>query len=178
MSLGSGASNLGYGGSPLNSNINNSLVNSNASTYVGGFTSNEMPPYGLRGIANGAEAVAASKLAPQSGGRKRKKMSRKYSRSRPVMGIRRTMRTQRKMRRLTRRVRRMRRSGRRRGNRRSMRGGNPYSQYHGGLAQSANYSLGGVNLPASESALANPPIIGGRYDNCPNAYNHYTGARG
>jgi hypothetical protein len=61
---------------------------------------------------------------------------------------------------------------------RSQRGGTPYSQFQGGLGASANYSLGGVNLSASESALANPPIIGGTYNNCPNAYNHFTGSRG
>ena len=166
MSAGSGASNLGYGETPLNSNINGQLVNKDASTYSGSFSSNELPPTGLRGISNSVLAANASR---QVGGRRRKKMSRKYSKRRVSMGPRKVMRMRRTIRRLSKRVRKLRRRSSRR-----QRGGTPYSQYNGGLAASANYSLGG-NLSAANSALASPPpVIAGSYNNCPNAYNHYT----
>jgi hypothetical protein len=165
MSAGSGASNLGYGETALNSNINGNLVNVDSSTYSGGFSSNEMPPRGLPGISSSVLAANASKIG---GGRRRRKrnMSRKCS----CCGQVKTMKGGR------RRSLRKKRSIRRR--RRTQRGGTPYAQFHGGIGESANYSLGGVNLGASNSALANPPIIGGTYNNCPNAYNHYTGSRG
>jgi len=166
MSAGSGASNLGYGGSPLNSNVNPAYVNVGAMTYNGGFGSNEVMPSSNSSFANNAAAANASS---QSGGRRRKKMSRKYSKRRVSMGPRKVMRMRRTIRRLSKRVRKLRRRGSRR-----QRGGTPYTQYNTNMAGSANFSLGGVNLPASESALANPPIIGGTYNNCPDAYNHFT----
>jgi hypothetical protein len=58
--------------------------------------------------------------------------------------------------------------------RHSYKGG--YSQYQNNLPMTQVYSLGNVNLPASESALASPPPyqVLSNCVNCVDNYNHYT----
>ena len=57
---------------------------------------------------------------------------------------------------------------------RGLKGG--YSQYQNNLPMTQVYSLGDVNLPASELALANPPPyqVLSNCVNCVDNYNHYT----
>jgi hypothetical protein len=56
-----------------------------------------------------------------------------------------------------------------------MKGG--YSQYQNNLPMTPTYQVAGVNLPASELGLANPPPIKvlPNCTNCVDNYNHYTG---
>ena len=63
----------------------------------------------------------------------------------------------------------------RRTHRRAQRGG--WAQYQNNLPNTPVYQVAGINLPASQLGLANPPPIkvlpntGG----CPDNYNHFTG---
>ena len=61
-----------------------------------------------------------------------------------------------------------------RSRRHRLRGG--YAQYQNNLPMTQVYSLGATNLPASESALANPPPYTALSNcvNCVDNYNHYT----
>jgi hypothetical protein len=65
---------------------------------------------------------------------------------------------------------------RRRNNRKyRMKGG--YSQYQNNLPMTPTYQVAGINLPASELGLANPPPIRVLPNciNCVDNYNHFTG---
>jgi hypothetical protein len=66
---------------------------------------------------------------------------------------------------------------RRRNNRKyRMKGG--YSQYQNNMPMTPTYQVAGINLPASELGLANPPPIRvlPNCTNCVDNYNHYTGS--
>lgn len=68
--------------------------------------------------------------------------------------------------------------GRRTRHRRHRRGGQRggYSQYQNNMPMTPTYQVAGVNLPASELGLANPPPIRvlPNCTNCVDNYNHYT----
>ncbi len=178
MSAGSAASNLGYGN--VNPYNNSSFVNGHSSNNPANFSSNEIP--GLPGLAGAKSNIdAAAGVVPGicnfKGGAKRLKNKIKNITKRYKMkGVKKCRRTiKRKLRsRLmgSKSLDRMRtlKGGKKRRTHRVMRGG--YAQYQNNQPFSMGYSVGGV-LGASESALANPPIIKG-YNSAIDNYNHYT----
>ena len=191
MSVGSGASNLGYGGTYPNSNISGSFINKDNSHYAGGFGSNEVP--GLPGLAGAKYNVdAAASYVPglcMKGGRrgfkskiknitKRYKMSKSKKRSirKKLHGMKKRIKAT-----LSRALARSRSQSRSRGLALALAGGRKrkhktqkggYSQYMNNTPVDRTFSVGGL-LNAGSSALASPPPIrllaGSGYDN----YNHY-----
>jgi hypothetical protein len=183
---GSGASNLGYGN--INPYNTSSYVNGTSSNYSGSFSSNEIPgtpPGPLPGLAGAKSNVdAAAGKVPgicmkggymkggymkggyKKGGskilkRKIKNITKHYKRmkagSRKVESIKRRLRSRTSSRRFGRNFfggKRTRRHSRRH---RRQRGG--YAQYQNNLPMTPTYAVAGVNLPASQLALANPPPI-------------------
>jgi hypothetical protein len=182
---GSGASNLGYGGTYPNSNVNGQFVNKDNSHYAGGFGSNEVP--GLPGLAGAKYNVdAAAGYVPgicmKGGKRKIKNITKRYKMSKSKKRTIRTKLNKMKTRvkaALSRALARTRSrsrtrglalaGGRRRKHMRSQKGG--YSQYMNNMPVDRTYSVGGL-LGAGDLNLANPPPIkllaGSAYDN----YNH------
>jgi hypothetical protein len=190
MSAGSDASNLGYGNmSPFN---NSSYVNGTNSNYSGSFSSNEIPGLpGLAGAKINVDAAAGkvpgiclfkggakrlkrkikniTKRYKMKGGRKSRKSLRRRVKSRAMAlaGGRRNHSRSRQMAMARSRV-----GGTRRRNNRKyhMKGG--YSQYQNNLPMTPTYQVAGINLPASESALANPaPYV--KLSNCVNCIDNF-----
>lgn len=180
----SSASNLGYGNIPPLSNINGNYANIDNSHYAGGFGSNQIPgspPGPLPGLAGAKSNVdAAAGIVPGiclfKGGakklkRKIKNITKHYKRmkagSRKIKSIKRRLRS--KAHRHKKRTVKRSRHGRRR-----QRGG--YAQYQNNMPYTPTYQVAGINIPASQLGLANPPPIK-PLDNCVNCvdnYNHYT----
>jgi len=184
MSAGSGASNLGYGNiNPYNSSP---YVNGASSNYSGSFSSNEIP--GLPGLAGSKSNIdAAAGIVPgicmYKGGakklkRKIKNITKHYKKmksgSRKMKSFKSKLRRRMASRSMARgraggkRTMRRRRSGSR------QRGG--YSQYQNNMPMTQTYQVAGINVPASQLALANPPPITvlPNCTNCVDNYNHYT----
>jgi hypothetical protein len=171
---GSGASNLGYGEFPPNSNVDGSFVNKTSTNYPGFFTDTTIPSHGLKGAASNVMAAAGIAPCQLGGGSRKKNKSIHY---------RRKMRHQSKKMKVVRRKKFSRKWGgtkrgktirkyKTRGRRHFMRGG--YDQYGNNVPYTPNYSTGG-QLPFGLSALANPAPYhiltnGG---SCPDNYNHY-----
>ena len=192
MSAGSAASNLGYSTITPNSNINSNFVNKDNSHYPGGFGSNQIP--GLPGLAGAKYNVdAAAARVPgicMSGGgkklkRKIKNITRQYKKmkagSKKMRGIQHRLRSRMASRSRSRSLsggKKSRRVQRKRGSRRSrsnkQRGG--YGQYQNNLPMTQTYQVAGIDLPASELALANPPPITtlSNATSCVDNYNHFT----
>ncbi len=195
MSAGSGASNFGYGNvNPYNTSP---YVNGTSSSYAGSFSSNEIPgtpPGPLPGLAGAKSNVdAAAGRVPgicMSGGAKRlknkiKNITKRYKmkggkKSRKVLrkklmsrSIGRTLALA-GGRRRTRHMKSKRRFNRMRGGSAPYPGG--YGQYQNNLPMTNTYQVAGVNLPANQSALANPPPATALSNctNCVDNYNHYT----
>ena len=181
MSAGSGASNFGYGNiNPFN---NSPLVNGTNSNYSGSFSSNEIPgtlPGPLPGLAGAKSNIdAAAGNVPGiclfKGGakklkRKIKNITKQYKRMKA--GSRRIRRMKSAIRKRA-SSRRMSRSLKRRHSRRQ-RGG--YAQYQNNSPTTPTYQVAGINLPANQLGLANPPPIT-KLSNCVNCvdnYNHFT----
>ena len=186
---GSGASNLGYGGTVPLSNVNGIFVNVGNTNNPYHFGSNQIPgTMGLPGLSGAKNNVdAAAGIVPgicMNGGalkRKIKNITKKYR-----------MKSKRNLRTLKNRVRarysralalaksktggkkRAVRRSRGRSRSRSQRGG--YSQYQNNLPMTQTYSLGGV-LDPKMSALASPPPYEVLPNNtsCIDNYNHFTG---
>jgi hypothetical protein len=171
MSAGSGASNLGYGN--INPYNTSSYVNGTSSNYSGSFSSNEIPGLpGLAGAKSNVDAAAGkvpgicmkggyTKGGTKSLRRKIKNITKHYKRmkagSRKVESIKKRLRSRassRRFRGITGGKRRTRRHSRRH---RKQRGG--YAQYQNNLPMTPTYQVAGVNLPASQLGLANPPPI-------------------
>ena len=194
---GSGASNLGYGNTYPFSNVNPHHANVYNSHYSGGFGSNEipgMPPGPLPGLAGAKSGVdAAAGIVPGiclfKGGAKKikskiKNITKYYKRmkagSKRISKLKSKIRSRKTINHATkrRRNRRSRSRSRSRSSRRSRSrqqyGG--YSQYGNNQPNTPVYQVAGINLPANQSALANPPIItaGSNCVNCVDNYNHYT----
>lgn len=189
---GSGASNLGYGNFAPLSNVNGKYVNIDNSNYTGRFSSNEIPgtpPGPLPGLAGAKSNIdaAAGKVPGMSGGsknikRKIKNITKQYKRmksgSRKLKNIKRRLRASRRLSqsfsgrtRYKRTIDRKRRSISRG---RSMKGG--YAQYQNNMPMTPSYQVAGVNLPANQLGLANPPpirLLSNNTNNIDN-YNHYT----
>ena len=199
MSAGSNASNLGYGNiSPFN---NSSYVNGTNSSYSGSFSSNEIPGLpGLAGAKSNVDAAAGNvpgiclfkggakrfkrkiknitKRYKMKGGRKGRKSLRHRIKSRTLAlaGGKNISRSRQMSMARTMAMARSRVGGtRRRKNRYNMKGG--YSQYQNNLPMTPTYQVAGVNLPARELGLANPPPIRVLCNSgsCVDNYNHFTG---
>jgi hypothetical protein len=196
MSAGSDASNLGYGNmSPYN---NSPYVNGTNSSYSGSFSSNEIPGLpGLAGAKINVDAAAGkvpgiclfkgggkrvktkikniTKRYKMKGGRKSRRSLRRKVKSRALAlagGMNRSRSRQMSL------ARTMAMAGgtrRRRNKKYRMKGG--YSQYQNNLPMTSTYQVAGINLPASQLGLANPPPIKvlPNCTNCVDNYNHYTG---
>jgi len=171
------ASNLGYGGIYPNSNVNPAFVNVDGSTYAGGFGSNEIPAsiHSMRGASNNVAATSGN----WTGGGSRRRLRRRNNISK-LYRMKKSMRrsSSRRRRSIYRRSggRRIRMRGSRRYGRKPVRRtrrqrGGEYAQFDSNVPYTPGYSLGGP-LPASLSALANPPIYH-QYNNCKDNYNHY-----
>ena len=188
---GSGASNLGYGN--INPYSTSPYVNGTSSTYSGSFSSNEIP--GLPGLAGSKSNIdAAAGIVPGiclfKGGakklkRKIKNITRQYKKmkagSKKMRGNQHRLRSRMASRSRSRSLsggKKTRRGQRKRGSRRSrsnkQRGG--YGQYQNNLPMTQTYQVAGIDLPASELALANPPPIRvlPNCTNCVDNYNHFT----
>jgi uncharacterized protein Veg len=182
---GSGASNLGY--ENVNPYNTSSYVNGTSSNYSGNFSSNEIPgtpPGPLPGLAGAKSNVdaAAGKvpgICVQEGGskklrRKIKNITKHYKRmkagSRKIKSIKRKLRS-----RAASRSRAMAMAGGKRTRRRHRRQRGGYAQYMNNMPNTPTYQVAGVNLPASQLALANPPPITtlSKCVNCVDNYNHY-----
>lgn len=171
MSAGSGASNLGYGNIfPYNTS---SYVNGTSSNYAGNFSTNEIPgtpPGPLPGLAGAKSNVdAAAGKVPGicmkggyvKGGAKKlkrqiKNITKQYKRmksgSRKIKSIKRKLRNRITSRRFSKTFINGKRT---RKHSRKQRGG--YAQYQNNLPMTPTYQVAGVNLPASQLGLANPP---------------------
>ena len=170
---GSGASNLGYGNVAPFSNVNGNFVNVSSSNNPANFSSNEVP--GLPGLAGAKSNIdAANSVVPGiclfKGGAKRlrrkiKNITKQYKRMKAGSKKMRSFKSKLRSKMASRRLAlarafaggsHTRRHSRRRGrhHRRSMRGG--YSQYQNNLPMTPTYQTAGINLPASQSMLANP----------------------
>jgi hypothetical protein len=173
----SSASNMGYGGTSPYSGINANLVNSTNSNYSGGLGSTQVPSsaYSMRGASNNIDA-AAGRLS--GGGGKGTKYYKLLKRKIKNITKRYKMRGKNKRTRITRMKRKIRSSSKRTRTRtrtrtrsRRMRGGS-YPQFGSNVAQSANYSVGGI-LNAGSLGLANPPPIQMNAGSCQDNANHF-----
>jgi len=185
MSAGSGASNLGYGNIAPLSNINGAYVNVDSSNWPGNFSSNQID--GLPGLAGAKNNVdAAAGIVPGiclfKGGakklkRKIKNITKHYKKmkagSKKIKSFKQRFRSRMVSRKASRTLAGGRKTRHRR-HRRRQRGG--YSQYQNNLPMTPTYQVAGINLPASQLALANPPPISllPNCTNCTDNYNHYT----
>ena len=187
MSAGSGASNLGYGN--INPYNTSPFVNGTSSSYAGSFSSNEIagtPPGPLPGLAGAKiNTDAAAGIVPgicMSGGAKRLKNKIKNITKRYKMkGGKKSRRVLRKRlrsravgltggRRRPRHMKSKRRFSRMRGGSAPYPGG--YGQYQNNLPMTNTYQVAGVNLPANQSALANPPPATA-LSNCTNCIDNF-----
>ena len=189
MSAGSGASNLGYGN--INPYNMSSYVNGTSSNYAGSFSSNEIPgtpPGPLPGLAGAKSNVdAAAGRVPgicMKGGytkggskilkRKIKNITKHYKRmkagSKKVQSIKKRLTSRLASRRFRTFLggKRTRRHSRRH---RRQRGG--YAQYQNNMPMTPTYQVAGVNLPASQLGLANPPPIT-PLSNCVNCIDNFS----
>lgn len=195
MSSGSSASNLGYGSNTYFHNINGAYVDKNA--YNGGafMTDNTIPgtpPGPLPGLAGTkSNVLSAAGVYNASGGSKTlykikniaksyKKMKSKSKRS--IKSIKNKIKRRLLSRKFARSFARKFRGGkqsskiaRMRTKSRKMTGG--HNQYQNNLPLTPTYQVAGINLPASELGLANPPPISllSNCTNCVDNYNHFTG---
>jgi hypothetical protein len=183
MSAGSGASNFGYGNvNPYNTSP---FVNGTSSSYAGSFSSNEIPgPPGLAGAKSNVDAAAGRVPGIcMSGGAKRlknkiKNITKRYKmkggkKSRKF--LRRRLRSIAMRRRRTRHMKSKRRFSRMRGGSHALYPAG-YGQYQNNLPMTNTYKVAGIDLPASQSALATPPPATALSNctNCVDNYNHYT----
>lgn len=187
----SNASNLGYNYSP-NSNVTNTWVNKYDSNNPFHFSSNEtgLAASGGHGMLGASNNSAASNSClsgycnlTQKGGKKiLHKYKKGYKMKSKKMKYKKKSNTyKRKNKTGKRRIRRF--TKRKSINKRfpflkyfkKMKGG--YHQYQGNVPNTPSYSVGGVQLSAKESALANPaPFtkLGCEGSSCVDNYNHYT----
>jgi hypothetical protein len=196
MSAGSGASNLGYGNTSPFSNINGKFVNTDSSNWPGTFGSNEIqgkppgPLPGLAGTQNNVDAAAGiypgSSIIIKGGAKKLKRKIKNITKHYKMKGgsrKRNSLRNKLKSnysRSLARSLARVggrktkRHGGRKHKRSHRQRGG--YAQYQNNLPMTPTYQVAGVNLPANQLALANPPpfTVLPNCVNCVDNLNAYT----
>jgi hypothetical protein len=189
MSAGSSASNLGYGN--INPYNTSSFVNGTSSNYSGSFSSNEIPgtpPGPLPGLAGAKSNIDAAAgrdpgICLFKGGakklkRKIKNITKQYkvmkAGSRKIKSIKKKLRTRNMSKHLARQRAGKRYSRARTHRKYHHRGG--YAQYQNNLPMTPTYQVAGINIPASQLALANPPPIKvlPNCTNCVDNYSHYT----
>jgi hypothetical protein len=196
MSAGSGASNFGYGKIAPLSNISGGYVNVDNSNSPATFGSNEVS--GLPGLAGAKSNIdAAAGYVPGicfKGGakklkRKIKNITKQYKKmkagSRKMKSLKLRLKnnySSRKQmsskfagsRRLSSKFAGSRKSRYYRYKKGGQRGG--YSQYQNNLPMTPVYQVAGINLPANQLGLANPPPITTLSNcvNCVDNYNHFT----
>lgn len=171
---------------PFN-NVNQHLVNIDASNWSGGFSSNETSlQFGLPAMRNNVQAAGASAL--QKGGarktlrKKIKNIAKKYKMPK---------RKQKSMKRRLKRtfkggylIGKTKRVGKKSSSSvssssRKKRGGGTYHQYGSQIPNTPSYSTPGFSLGSKNLGLANPPPIreigsSSKYTNCIDNYNHNT----
>ena len=184
---GSGASNLGYAN--INPYNTSSYVNGTSSNYSGSFSSNEIPGTppgplpGLAGAKSNIDAAAGKDpgICLFKGGakklkRKIKNITKQYKRMKGGSKKMKSIKNKLRSRAMSRQLAGKRKS--RRTRRRAIRGrqSGGYAQYQNNLPMTPTYQVAGVNLPASQSALANPAPykVLPNCTNCVDNYNHYT----
>jgi hypothetical protein len=184
---GSGASNLGYSNVAPLSNINGNYVNVDNSNSPATFGSNQIPGLpGLAGAKSNIDAAAGNVpgICLFKGGakklkRKIKNITKKYKKmkagSKKLKSLKYRLRSRMASRSMARRM----AGGKKTKNRRNKRGGQRggYAQYQNNLPMTPTYQVAGVNVPASQLALANPPPVTVLPNcvNCVDNYNHFTG---
>ena len=194
MSVGSGASNLGYGNMAPFSNINGRYVNVDSSNSPGTFSSNTIDGLpGLAGAKNNVDAAAGyvPGICLFKGGSKNlkkkiKNISRKYKMK---GGSKRRHQIKSKLRAMSRKhkkshsnfalkrsAKKDRLNNKKRSTHKNKIYSGGYSQYQNNLPMTPTYSVGGI-LPANQLGLANPPPIKvwPNCTNCVDNYNHFTG---
>jgi hypothetical protein len=191
---GTGASNLGYGGTAPLSNVNGQYVNVTSSNNPANFSSNETMQTGFGLFGTKSNVAAAAGQAPGiclfKGGakvlkRKIKNITKIYKKMKKGSKKMRSLKHKLRSRTIARGVsrgasrsasRRFAGGKKRRTHRKGQRGG--WAQYQNNLPNTPVYQVAGINLPASQLGLANPPpikVLGGCV-NCVDNYDHYTGA--
>jgi hypothetical protein len=201
MSAGSDASNLGYGNiSPL-SNVTGKFVNIDNSNSPATFGSNEIsgsPPglfgQGLAGAKNNIDAAlgCAPGICLIKGGAKNikrkiknitikykmmKKGSKKMNSFKNLIKKRLFSTIKSKKNNIKKNSSKNRKNRKKRTlSKRKLRQRGGYSQYQNNLPLTPTYQVAGINLPASESALASPPPyrVLSNCVNCVDNYDHYT----
>ena len=193
---GTGASNLGYGGIAPLSNVNGQYVNVTSSNNPANFSSNETMQTGFGLFGTKSNVAAAAGQAPGiclfKGGakvlkRKIKNITKIYKKMKKGSKKMRSLKQKLRSRTIARGVSRgaSRSVGRRfaggkkrrtRRHHKGQRGG--WAQYQNNLPNTPVYQVAGINLPASQLGLANPPPIKvlPNTGQCPDNYNHFTGA--
>jgi hypothetical protein len=186
---GTGASNLGYGGINPLSNVNGRFVNVTSSNNPANFSSNETMQNGFGLFGTKSNIAAAAGQAPGiclfKGGakvlkRKIKNITKIYKNmkrgSKKMKSLKHKLRSRTIARGASRAIARQFAGKKRRTHRRAQRGG--WAQYQNNLPNTPVYQVAGINLPASQLGLANPPPIKvlGNCVNCADNYDHYTGA--
>jgi hypothetical protein len=182
---GSGASNLGYGNTYPNNNVNPNYINIDSSTYNGGFGTNQIP--GLPGLSgdkwNVAAAAGVNPFLKGGFRRKIKNITKMYkmkggkgklrSLKKKLASLKKQLNTEYKKS-MKKRQHKHTKSCRHSYKKKSLTGG--YSQFQNNLPYTNTYSTGGI-LSSSQSALANPvPYqVLSNCTNCQDNYNHYTG---
>ena len=188
---GTGASNLGYGGTAPLSNVNGQYVNVTSSNNPANFSSNETMQTGFGLFGTKSNVAAAAGQAPGiclfKGGakvlkRKIKNITKIYKKmkkgSKKMRSLKQKLRSRTIARGASRSVGRHFAGGKKRRTHRrhkGQRGG--WAQYQNNLPNTPVYQVAGINLPASQLGLANPPPIKvlSNTGQCPDNYNHYTG---
>jgi hypothetical protein len=190
---GTGASNLGYGGTAPLSNVNGQYVNVTSSNNPANFSSNETMQTGFGLFGTKSNVAAAAGQAPGiclfKGGakvlkRKIKNITKIYKKmkkgSKKMKSLKRKLRSRTIARGVSRGASRgaSRSMGRQFAGkkRRTQRGG--WAQYQNNLPNTPVYQVAGVTLPSSQLGLANPPPIKvlPNTGSCTDNYNHFTGA--
>jgi hypothetical protein len=193
---GTGASNLGYGGTAPLSNVNGQYVNVTSSNNPANFSSNETMQTGFGLFGTKSNVAAAAGQAPgiclfkggakvlkrkiknitkiyknmKKGSKKMRSLKRKLRSRTIARGASRTA-----SRTASRAIARQIAGKKRRTHRRAQRGG--WAQYQNNLPNTPVYQVAGINLPSSQLGLANPPPIKvlPNTGSCTDNYNHFTG---
>lgn len=156
----SGASNLGYGDTPPLSNVNPEYANAYGIHSSGGFSSNQTAgksksKRNIRKLKRSVKAITKRYKRMRAGSRRISRMKRKIS-SKFICS----------------KCRRKNAHGRCVRRRRTLKGGDGYSQLDNNNPISHNVQMAGIHLPASQLGLANPAPYTATTNSVDN-YNHY-----
>jgi len=182
MSAGSGASNLGYGNTSPFSNVNSNFVNVHSSNNPATFGSNEVSGCpGLAGTKSNVDAAAGvypgSSILFKGGAKKLKRKIKNITKHYKMKGgsrRRKSLRNKLKSKYASKSASRVSRRKTHRKRSHRQRGG--YAQYQNNMPFTPSYQVAGVNLPANQLGLANPPPIKmlPNCTNCVDSYDHFS----